>query len=186
MKTIVNGLLKWRVLRWAIIPMVLVFAGLSLAWDQHHYRLGGSWVGVGAAMTWNCVQAPMDPEGQTAAIRVDPVSWGPEFAGLLTAFGADAVTGAIGQARMISRDTQKWTLTGKIVHAGSPQVAKAILVYSGTWKFTSPDTAVLNYSLNVYAPTADGYPDLSAPVIIPGLLPATGLTDTATRAPVLP
>jgi len=30
--------------------------------------------------------------------------------------------------------------------AGNP----AILVYSGTWKFTGPDEAVLNYSLTVY------------------------------------
>jgi hypothetical protein len=184
MRTFMTGLLKGRMVRWGILPVVLVFAGLSLAWDQHHYRLGGAWVGAGSVLTWNCLQAPLDAEGRTAAIRVDPTSWGPEFAGLLAAFGADAVTGTVGQARMISRDTQKWTLTGYAVQVGNPQVVKAIFVYSGTWKFNSPDTAVLDYSLNVYAPTANGYPDLNAPIIVPGLLPATGLTDKATRVPL--
>ena len=188
MKTFINKLLKGRFTRWGFLAVLVIAAGATVAaMNQRQYKLGGAWIGAGAALTWNCLQAPMDAEGRTAAIRVQATSWGDEFAELLPAFGADTLTGAaVGEARMISRDTQKWTLIGHAVQAGNPQVMKAILVYSGTWKFTSHDTAVLHYSLNVYLPTADGYPDLSAPVIIPGVLPVTGLTDTAKRVPMLP
>jgi len=167
----------------AALLVLLGTAGSDGCKGQH--KLGGAWIGVGVGETWDSLQCPLDAEGQTFAIRVAMTSWGPEIAGLLKSFGADTPSEGVGQSRMISRDTAKWTFMGYAQNTESPGVIGAIFVYSGTWKFTSQDTAVLNYSLNVYLPTADGYPDLNNPVIIPGVLPVTGLTDTAKRVPIL-
>jgi len=185
MKRFVTGLMKGRAIRWSALAVGMAVAGLSLAWDGHHYRVGGAWIGASQGGTWTALHSPLDAEGETAAIRTVNTSWGSSFAALLAAFGADTASDAVGEMRMISRDTAQWTLMAYAQKAGNPLEAKAIGVYSGTWKFTSQDTAVLNYSLNVYLPTADGYPDLNNPVIIPGVLPVTGLTDTAKRVPIL-
>ena len=61
---------------------------------------------------------------------------------------------------------------------------KAIIVSHGTWNFTSNDTAVLNYTLDFYLPSADadghGFPDAGVqPVLI---LPTV---DNAKRVPIL-
>ena len=53
--------------------------------------------------------------------------------------------------------------------AGDALETKAILVYSGTWTFTSPDDAVINYSLTVYPPSASGLPDNAPILTIPGM-----------------
>jgi hypothetical protein len=58
-------------------------------------------------------------------------------------------------------------------------------VFFGTWQFTSQDTALLRYTVNVYPPTAapdgDGYP---APGAQP-ILTIPGIVDTARRVPIL-
>jgi hypothetical protein len=164
------------------LALVLTVAGLSVAWtSQHHYRLGGSWIGVSSTLTWNCVQTPLEPDGQTAALRVAGVSWTAEFMALLGAFGADTPVECVGEARMISRDTARYTIIGYPQLAANPGQIAAIFVYSGTFKFTGHDTGVLNYTLNVYPPSADGLPNLSAAP----LYTVPGITDTAKRVPVL-
>ena len=107
---------------------------------------------------------------------------------MLAAFGADNLSDAVGEARMISPNTARWTL---IAYAqatphqpGDLLQNKAIMMYSGIWKYTSDDTIVLNYTVNVYLPSADadgdGYPDANTqPVRFPGFV------DNARRVPIL-
>jgi hypothetical protein len=58
-------------------------------------------------------------------------------------------------------------------------------MYSGTWQFTSQNTAVLKYDVHVYLPSADadgdGYPDEGAQPA----LTVPGVVDTAKRVPIL-
>ena len=61
---------------------------------------------------------------------------------------------------MISRDTGKWAHIGYLQATGGPLTVKAIIVASGTINVTGPDTGVLTYTLSIYPPTADGFPDL--------------------------
>lgn len=156
---------------------------------QKYYRLGGAWVGGHPGFTWSALQAPLDPLGQTCAARPILKYFDAEFAGLLAAFGADNLSDALGEARMISRDTAKWTL---LAYAqATPQAPgdlllnKAIVMYSGTWKYTSANTAVLNYTVNVYLPSADedgdGLPDANAEPA----LTIPGFVDHARRVPIL-
>lgn len=156
---------------------------------QKYYRLGGAWMGGHPGFTWSAIQAPMDPLGQTCAARPILKNFDNNFAGLLAGFGADNLSDAVGEARMISPDTARWTL---LAHAqatphqpGELLETKAIVLFSGTWKFTSDDTAVLNYTVNVYLPSADtdgdGLPDANAQPV----LTIPGFVDNARRVPIL-
>jgi len=111
-----------------------------------------------------------------------------QFAGLLASFGADSLSDATGEIKMVSPDTGRWTLISYMQatphQPGDLLQSKAIIVSHGTWKFTSNDTAVLNYTLDIYLPSADadgdGFPDEGAqPVLI---LPTV---DNAKRVPIL-
>lgn len=154
-----------------------------------YYRLGGAWVGGRPGFQWSALQAPLDPLGQTAAARPILKQSDASFAGLMAYYGADNLSDALGEARMVSPDTARWTL---IAYAqatphqpGEVLQIKAIVMYSGTWKYTSQDTAVLNYTVNVYPASADGdgdgYPDANAQPewTIPGVV------DNAKRVPIL-
>ncbi|HEY5910626.1 MAG TPA: hypothetical protein VJA21_08490 [Verrucomicrobiae bacterium] len=156
---------------------------------QKYYRLGGAWVGGRPGFMWTSLTAPLDPLGQTAAARPILKYADAQFAGLLAAFGADNLSDATGEVRMFSPDTARWTL---IAYAqatphqpGDLLQNKAIVMYSGTWKYTSDDTAVLNYAVNVYLPSADadgdGYPDPGAQPV----LTIPGIVDNARRVPIL-
>ena len=173
------------------LAVIALLAGtLSVTgFGQRYYRLGGAWVGGHPGFTWSALQAPLDPLGQTCAARPILKYFDAQFAGLLAFFGADNLSDALGEARMINPDTAKWTL---LAYAqATPQQPgdllqnKAIVLYSGTWKFTSQNTAVLNYSVNVYLPSADadgdGLPDANAEpaMSIPGFV------DNARRVPIL-
>ena len=156
---------------------------------QKYYRLGGAWIGGHPGFTWSAIQAPMDPLGQTCADRPIVKNFDAQFAGLLAAFGADNLSDAVGEARMVSPDTARWTL---LAHAqatphapGELLATKAIVLFSGTWKFTSNDTVVLNYTVSVYLPSADadgdGLPDANAQPV----LTIPGIVDNARRVPIL-
>ncbi len=163
--------------------MVLVAGGLALAtMNTHHYRWGGAWVGGVPGFVYNCVQIPLDSEGQTEAIRVDPLMWGGDIAGLLNAFGADYLTGAVGQGQMTSQDTGRWTLYAYAQKTGNPPVTTAVVAYAGTWTYTSPDTAFIIYSVTVYPISKDGFsPDLTTPLWGPSPL----MTNDVKRVPML-
>ena len=183
--------------RSALRMLSLGLTGLALAagtlcvtgFGQKYYRLGGAWVGGHPGFTWSAIQAPMDPLGQTCADRPILKYCDAQFAGLLAAFGADNLSDAVGEARMISPDTAKWTL---IAYAqatprqpGDLLENKAIIMFSGTWKFTSENSVVLNYTVNVYLPSADadgdGYPDVGTQPV----LTIPGVVDNAKRVPIL-
>lgn len=154
-----------------------------------YYRFGGAWVGGHPGFTWSAIQAPMDPLGQTCADRPILKFADANFAGLLASFGADSLSDVVGEARMISPDTGRWTSIGYAQKTpqqpGDLLQNKAIILFSGTWKFTSENTAVLNYDVSVYPPSADadgdGFPDANAQPVL--TLP--GFVDTAKRVPIL-
>ena len=183
-----RGALKSIIL--ALVALGLVAATLTVTgFGTVYYRLGGAWVGGHTGFTWSAIQAPMDPLGQTCCDRPILKYYDAQFAGLLASFGADSLSDAVGQARMISPDTARWTL---IAYAQTtPQQPgdllqnKAIVIFSGTWKYTSQDTAVLTYTVNVYLPSADvdadGFPDANAQPV----LTIPGVVDTARRVPIL-
>ncbi len=177
MKTIVNGLLRGRITRWGMLAgVLLVVAGVSVAWmPPEHYQLGGGWIGSGGGMTWSCLQIPLDPAGRTDAIRVKTTAYDANTAGLLASFGANTLSDGVGEGRMISRDTSKWSMVSYAQVAGNPLQTAAILVYSGTWTFTGPDDAVINYSLTVYPPSESGLPEADS------LLTIAGMTGTVKR-----
>ncbi len=191
MRTFINGLLKGRMTRWSMLVAVVVAGGLSLAaMQQHHYRWGGAWVGghfnadgKTIGLVFNCLQIPIDSEAQTEAIRVDPLMWDADTAGLLSAFGADNLTGGVGEGRMVSNDTGEWTLLCYAQKTGNPPSTVAVVMYSGTFKFLSHDTAVINYTIAVYPLAADGHsPDLS---VKPLWVSPEPITDDVKRVPML-
>jgi hypothetical protein len=152
------------------------------------HRLGGAWVGGSSTYTWSVMFAPMDPLGQTAAARPILKYFNAQFAGLLASFGADNLSDAAGEAKMISPDTAQWTLISYMQatpkQPGDLLQNKAIIVSHGTWKFTSDTTAVLNYTLDIYPPSADangdGFPDAGAQPVL-----SIPTVDNAKRVPIL-
>jgi hypothetical protein len=179
-----------RILSLALIGLALVAGTLCVTgWGTIFDRLGGAWVGGHPGFTWSAIQAPMDPLGQTCCDRPILKYYDAQFAGLLASFGADSLSDAVGEARMISPDTAKWTLIAYAVatphQPGDLLQNKAIVMFSGTWQFTSHDTAVLNYTVNVYLPSADadgdGFPDANAQPV----LTIPGFVDNAKRVPIL-
>ncbi len=166
MKKLITGLLKGRIARWSMLAVLLVAVGLSLAGSPQQHQLGGSYVASSLGNTWTFVVIPLDPAGRTASDHVVVTSWGADFQALLDAFGADTVSDLIGESQMISRDTGKWMHIGYLQAAGNPLTVKAIVVPSGTMKVTGPDTALLTYTMSVYPPTSDGFPNLEQPPIL--------------------
>jgi hypothetical protein len=173
-----------------LASVALVAGALCVTgFGQKHYQLGGAWVGGRPGFLWSAVQAPLDPLGQTAVARPILKNFDAQFAGLCAAFGADNLSDTVGEARMISPDTARWTLLAHLQatphQPGDLLQTKAIVMYSGTWKYTSQDTAVLNYTVNVYPASADadgdGYPDANAQPA----LTIPGIVDNAKRVPIL-
>ncbi|HAB18864.1 MAG TPA: hypothetical protein DCE44_20785 [Verrucomicrobiales bacterium] len=161
---------------------------LVTGFGQKHYRLGGAWVGGNPTYTWSNLFAPRDQAGRTAAARPILKYFNADFAGLLASFGADSLSDATGEIRMVSPDTGRWTLISYMQitpkHPGELLQVRAIIVSHGTWQFTDNDTAVLNYTLDVHLPTADtdgdGLPE-------PGAQPILSIptVDNAKRIPIL-
>jgi len=175
-----------------MLAAVLAAAGLSLAWMYPtYYKLGGGFIGSGGGIIWTAFQIPLDPAGRTAAIRVNPITYGADLAGLSAMFGADSMTEFTGAAQMISRDTAKGTFMGYGVKQGNPPQICLIEVYTWTLKFTGPDSFVVNFTCDVYPGPAnilglpnadadgDGFPD-------PGVAPVSSFpgTGTAKRVPL--
>jgi len=173
-----------------LLSVALVCGALSVTgFGPKHYQPGGAWVGGGGGLLWSSLQVPMDPFGQTWAARPIVKHFDAQYAGLLAAFGADNLSDAVGEARMISADTARWTLMAYAQltpnQPGDLLQTTAIIIYSGTWKYTSDDTAVLNYTINVYPASADadgdGYPDPDTQPV----LTIPGIVNTARRVPIL-
>lgn len=197
-----NGLLKGRITRWGFLAVVLIAVGATVGWDNpkethRQYKFGGGWIGTdGAGSIWNALQIPKDPEGLTCGVRVHTTMYGESVAGLLTAFGANTLTEAVGEMEMISRNTAKYGFVSYMQQQGNPPTLRAIVVMTGTLKFTGPDNFFVDYTLYVYtvnvpdtspfygSPNADmdkdGFPDQGA---VPALT-IPGGHETAKRVPI--
>jgi hypothetical protein len=178
-----------RLLGTGLAGLALVAGALCVSgFGQKTYRLGGAWVGGNPTYTWSVLFAPSDPLGQTGAARPILKYFNDQFAGLLASFGAETISDATGEIKMISPDTARWTLVGYMQvpphQPGDLLQSKGILVSHGTWKFTSDNTAVLNYTLDVYPASADadgdGFPDAGAQPIL-----SIPTVDNAKRIPIL-
>ncbi len=178
-----------KILGISLTGVTLVVGTLCVTgFGTKYYRIGGAWVGGNPAYTWSCLFAPSDPLGQTAAARPILSYFNGQFAGLLANFGADSLSVATGEAKMVSPDTARWTLISYMQvspkQPGDLLQNKAIIVSHGTWQFTSDNTAALNYTLDVYPASADadgdGFPDAGAQPVLS--LPTV---DTAKRVPIL-
>ncbi len=156
------------------------------AWSNRHYQLGGAFIG-GSGDTWNSLAIPLDPEGRTAAVRVGGLSYA-GWGGLVAQLGANAASELVGEMAMISNDTAKSTMVSyfQMLNPDNTLEIKAILVWTGTVKFTGPDTEEINYTVKIYdAATADvspkdGLPDAGA---VP-ILTIPGITGTGKRVRV--
>jgi hypothetical protein len=191
-----NSLAQWFIHRVGLKKLSLALVAIALlsgtlcvtGFGQRYYRLGGAWVGGNPAYTWSCLFAPSDPLGQTAAARPILSYFQSQFAGLLVQFGADNISDATGEIKMISPDTAQWTLIGYMQatphQPGDLLQRQGILVSHGTWKFTSDNTAILNYTLDVYPPSADadgdGFPDTGVQPLL-----SVPTVDNARRVPIL-
>jgi len=173
----------------ALLAVALTAGTLCVTgFGTKYYRIGGTFVGGNPNYTWSVLFAPSDPLGQTGAARPILKYFNSTFAGLLASFGADNISDASGEIRMISPDTAKWTLIGYMQATPSEPGAllenKGILISHGTWKFTSDNTAVLNYTLDVYSASADadgdGFPDAGATPVL-----SIPTVDNAKRVPIL-
>jgi len=177
-----------------LLSVALAAATLSavalcvMGFGRNYHQLGGGWVGGNPTYTWSVLFAPSDPLGQTAAARPILRYFNKDFAGLLASFGADNLSDATGEAKMISPDTARWTLISCMQatpkQPGGVLQNNGIIVSHGTWKFTSDNTAVLNYTLDVYLPSADGdgdgLPDAGAQPVL-----SIPTVDNAKRVPIL-
>ena len=153
---------------------------------QGHYKFGAAWVGHTALGSWTALQTPINPDATEAVIRVNFTSYGVDLADLAAAFGADSWSDLVGQAVMINRDTERWTLVGYAQAKGpnNELQIRAIAIAFGTLQFIDPDHVVIQTTLTVYPAAADadgdGMPD-------PGAVPVItipGITETGQRVPI--
>ncbi len=156
------------------------------AGSDRHASLGGAWVGQVPALgvQWCGIHAPLDAEGERAAIKWQWVTVGPQFTALFAAFGGQA-SEVVGELEMVNHDTAKYTEVFHIVTPPSfdplkPSIVTAICVMKGSWHFTGPDTAYSDDTFFVYAADADkdhdGLPD-------PKAEPLPGFPMTFTKTP---
>jgi hypothetical protein len=192
MKTATTRWFKSRIPRWGLLTALVIGAAATVGWmNQRQCQLGGGWIGNnGTGNIWNALQIPLDPAGRTAALRIHLPIYNAEFAELLAALGADGISDAAGEVKMVRRNTANYRTLLYLHAQGSPPTLRAIAVNAGTVTYTGPDNIEVAYTLDVYPVNvpglpnadadADGFPDPgSVPIIsIPGL-------DTAKRVPAL-
>lgn len=167
MKSIIRGQPKCRVSRSITLAAVLAAGGLWVAWPGPvHHQLGGSFIGRPAdsgGMSWSAFQAPLDPAGKTAALRVAVYSYSAESAFLLTMSGADTLTEGLGQLAMVSNDTARGSLVFHGLAQGNPPLVKQIWIWEGIIRVTGPDAYDVIGQIHIYSAESDfdgdGRPD---------------------------
>ena len=179
-----NSPLTQKVLHYGVpAAALLVIAGVTAGWStQRQYKVGGAWIGGDASGPgWSALQIPMDSSNRSYAVRVSALARDAGSAALVAALGADTLSDAVGQARMINRDTAAWSM---LAHAQTSALQiRGFFRYTGEWTYTSEDTAQLTYTLEVFSLAADsnldGIPDPGATA----LFSFPGLTAFANRVP---
>ena len=128
---------------------------------------------------------PLDPAGRTAALHLKVHTWSPLFAGLLSSFGADTLTEAIGEVEMTGKNTFKVCWVAYLIKQGNPPAIQGIMVLTGDAQFTGPASYVIVSNFDVYPATADadkdGFPDPGTSPLYSTLTPNTNY---ATRVPI--
>ena len=178
---------KLAVLTLAAIAGAAIIVTQTASSQGHAYKLEGAWTSAGGGVLGNMTVAPADPSGRRATAKVNWVTVGPTVAWLQAQVGADAATDGNVVVEMISRDSAKYTQLFYWVKTGCPSEIKMILIDSGIFRFTGPDSAVIQNAFAGYLPSrdvnGDGLPDdLENP---PDLGPFPG-SSVFTRIPLLP
>jgi hypothetical protein len=169
----------------AVAGAVLILTQTASS-NRRAYKLEGAWTQSTVGALGSVTLAPSDPSGREATGRISWPTSGPAIGELQALYGADASPDWIGEVRMISRNTAKYTTVGYWVKSGVPDEIKVILIGTGTLTFTGPDSAVSQGTFSGYLPSTDangdGLPDsLENPEF--GPLPGDSVF---TRIPMLP
>jgi hypothetical protein len=158
--------------------VVLPQAARSDAWSRNpesRVKLGGAWVGEVGGVQWVSMHAPLDADGKTAVGKLQWLTIPAPFQQLMAAVGGDRMSEAVGAYKLINKDTAKYTMTWYIVASGKASLTspvsdnvKAIIVVTGAWHYTGPDTAESMETLKVYAVAGDAEQHLfPAPGAVP-------------------
>lgn len=150
-----------------LIAMTLaVVAGTALILTQtassngQAYKLEGAWTLSSEDGLLACLNlVPSDPSGHQATAQVHWVTAGQTGALLLGAYGADALSDTALVAKMISRDTARYTDVYYAIRTDVPNEIKGIVICRGTWTFTSPERLVFTGTTSCYLPERDGNGD---------------------------
>ena len=141
MKAQVSNFLKSKIIQGGLLLTLVAAVIASVGWSNERdgrVKQGGAWVGQLAGIQWTAIHAPLDADGQRAAMRLQWVTINAEFQGFLGALGAQHMSAASGISEMISKDTAKFTLVFYAVADGTPSPTapqpdqvKAIFVMKG-------------------------------------------------------
>ncbi len=160
MKTLLTKLLKCRLVQAGGLLAIIVAVAASSAWSSSQdarIKLQGAWIcqidnGIRGLVTY----APLDPSGQSAALRIEVV-WPPEA---LQIMGLDAVTDEVAEEFVTGKNTS--VLTGISYGLAGGRIV-LILVDNSTLTYDSPTRARIEGAVKAYLATADadndGYPD---------------------------
>lgn len=172
----------------AVLTAALFFFGSNLQSESNaspQMQLGGGFIGSGNGIIFDALQVPLDPAGRTAALHLKVHSWSPLFAGLLSNFGADSLTEAIGEVKMTGQNTFKVSWVAYLIKQDNPPVIQGIMVLTGDAQFTGPDSYEIVNNFDIYAAAADadkdGFPD---PGTSPSYSTSTPNTNYARRVPI--
>jgi len=154
----------------AALLVLLGTAGSDEGKGRH--KLGGAWIGTSpTGGRWTGIQTPLDDSGQTAALRVNNLTWDPNSAELMASLGGDTLTEGVGSLHMTGRDTSAGSMVGYVTAGQNPPQVVCIWVWTGTTKFVGQDKEVVDGTLDFYAGPAntaglpnadvdgDGFPD---------------------------
>ncbi|MBE7503319.1 MAG: hypothetical protein HS113_24135 [Verrucomicrobiales bacterium] len=155
---------KLAVLTLAAIAGAAIIVTQTAGSKGRAYKLEGAWTLASEDGLLGCLNlVPSDPSGHEATAQAHWVSAGQAGAFLLAAYGADALSDTAMVAKMISRDTARYTDVYYAIKTGLPNEIKGIAICSGTWTFAGRDRLVLSGTTSVYFPSrdadGDGLPD---------------------------
>ena len=160
MKTLLPKLLKCRLVQAGGLLAIVVAVAASSAWSsapEARIKLQGAWIcqldnGIRGLVTY----APLDPSGQSAALRVELV-WPLEA---LQSMRIDAVTDEVAEEFVTGKNTSVITGIGYGLAGGRIVL---IFVDNSTLTYDSPTRVNIEGTTKAYLATADadndGYPD---------------------------